>query len=61
MQAITIDFDFFLKSFVDSLCIRLNHDVTVCEDGGHDGRAEDRMNQNSDRDASDRMERRKAK
>ena len=39
------------------LSIRLYHDVAVCKDGRHHGRAEDGVDENPDGDSPDRVER----
>ena len=45
---------FFKSSLL--LCVRLNHDVAVCQNGGHDGGAEDGVHQDHDGYPADRVE-----
>ena len=40
------------------LCVRLDHDVAVDEDGADDGEGEERMREDVDGDATDGVERR---
>ena len=46
------------KKSIDLLCVGLDHDITVDEDGTNDGDGEERMREDVDGDAADRMERR---